>query len=101
MEWPLKIVLVTSIVGFIIVGLSNLVFYGILREVNTASPEDQRINFWKLGLKSLRVFSQHRELFPDSRKRTRMGWLCAIGFLLFFGAMTFGILATNVGWIKN
>jgi hypothetical protein len=101
MEWPLIAVVVTSLLGFIIVGVSTLVFYGMVRDINTASPEDQRMNFWKLGLKSRRVFSRHRELFPESRKRSRMGWLSTVGLLLSFGAMISGVLATNVGWIKN
>jgi len=98
---PLLIVLATSLLGFIIVGVSNLVFYGIFREVNTASPENQRMTFWKSGLKSRRVFRRHRELFPDSKKRSRMGWLSAIGLVLFLGAMILGMIMTNAGWIKN
>jgi hypothetical protein len=98
---PLLFVLATSLLGFIMVGVSNAVFYGIVREVNDASPEDERVNFWKLGLKSRGFLRRHRELFPDSGKRSRMGWLSAIGLLLFLGAMVFGIVATNAGWIKN
>ena len=100
MEWSLPIVLVTSLLGFIIVGVSNVVYYQIFREVRTASPEWQ-MSFWKVGMKSRRVLKRHRELFPDSRQRSRMGWLSAVGLLLFFGALLFGILATNAGWIKN
>jgi hypothetical protein len=101
MEWPLVVVLVTSLLGFIIVGVSNVVFYGIVQEVNSASPDDQRLSFWKVGVKSRSFLKRHRELFPNSRKRLRMGWLSAIGLLLFFGAMIFGMLATNAGWIKD
>src|SRR5579864_983338 len=99
MEWPLIVVLVTSLLGFVIVGLSNVVYYGIVQEVNGASPEDQRVSFWKIGLKSRSFLKQHRELFPSSKKRSRMGWLSAIGLLLFIAAMVFGILATNAGLI--
>jgi hypothetical protein len=101
MAWPLVVVLVASLLGFIIVGVSNVVFYGIVREVNAASPDDRRMSFWKLGLKSRRVFKRHRELFPNSSERSKTGWLSAIGSLLFLGALIFGILATNAGWIKN
>jgi hypothetical protein len=101
MEWPLIVVLVTSLLGFVIVGLSNVVYYGIGREVNGASPEDQRVTFWKIGLKSRSFLKRHRELFPSSKKRLRMGWLSTIGLLLFFGAIIFGILATHAGLIRN
>jgi len=93
-------VLIGSGLGFIIVGVSNVVYYEIFREVRAASPEWQ-MSFWKVGTKSPQVLRRHRELFPDSRQRSRMGWLSAVGLLLFFGAMIFGILATNAGWIKN
>ena len=101
MSRPLLVVLATSLLGFAMVGVSNVVFYGIVREVNNASPEDQRINFWWSGVKSRRVFKRHRELFPNSRKRSEMGWLSAVGLALFFGAMIVGILASNAGWIKS
>ena|SRR5271157_4305691 len=100
MEWPLIAVLVTSLLGFTIVGVSNLVFYEIFREVRAASPEWQT-SFWKVRTKSRRVLKRHRELFPESKQRSKMGWLSAIGLPLFFGGMIFGILATNAGWIKN
>jgi len=100
MGWPLLFVLVTSLLGFIIVGVSDVVYYQIFREVRAASPEWQ-MSFWKVGMKSPRVIRRHRDLFPNSKQRSRMGWLSAVGLLLFFGALIFGILATNAGWIKN
>ena len=101
MEWPLLVVLLTSGLGFVIIGLSNLVFYGIVREVNAASPESQRIRVWRAGLRCYGVLSRHRDLFPGSKKCSKMAWLSAIGSLLFFGALIGGILATNARWINN
>jgi hypothetical protein len=101
MEWPLVTVLVTCFLGLVIIGASNAVFSGIVQEVNAVSPQDQRVNPWRAGWSFYRVFRRHRELFPQSRKRSKMGWLSAIGSLLLFGAMIFGVLATNAGWIKN
>jgi len=101
MEWPLVTVLITSLLGLVIIGASNAVFFRIIQEVNAASPQDQRVNPWRAGWRFYRVFRRHRELFPDSRKRSKMGWLSAIGSLLFLAALIFGILATNAGWIKD
>jgi hypothetical protein len=101
MGWPLAVVLICSLSGFIIVGLSNVFFFAIVREVNSVSPEDQRIKPWIAGLRFYRIYRRHRELFPESRNRSRVGWLSALGSLLFFGALIGGILATNAGWIKN
>jgi hypothetical protein len=101
MNWPLLLVLVTSLSGFITVGMSNVLFYRMVREINNAVPEDQRMNLWTLGMKSRRVFKQHRELFPNSVMRSKMGWLSAVGLVLFCGGMIFGMFATNAGWIKN
>ena|ERR1700691_216070 len=101
MEWPLAVVLICSLSGFIIVGVSNVFFFAIVRQVNSVSPEDQRISPWRASSRFYGIYRRHRELFPESRNRSRMGWLIGLGLLLFFGAMIFGILATNVGWIKN
>jgi len=101
MDWPLATVLVTCLLGFVTVGASNAVFFRIVQEVNAASPEDQRVNPWRAGWKFYRVFRRHRELFPDSKQRSRMGWLSAVGSLLFLSALIFVILATNAGLIKD
>ena len=95
---PLVVVLIMVGLGLVFVGLSNAVFYDIVREVNAASPERQ-LGFWKLGWKSRGVFKRHRELFPDSRKRSRMTWLSAIGALMLLGAMMVAMVARNKGWI--
>ncbi len=100
MEWPLLVVLITTVLGFVVVGISNFIYYEIFREVRAVSPEWQ-MSFWKVGAKSRRVLKRHRELFPDSRQRSKMGWLSAVGLALFLGGTVFGILATNAGWIKN
>jgi hypothetical protein len=101
MEWPLVIVIALSFLGFVIVGVSNLVFYRIFSEVSAASPDYQQVSFWKVGWKSRGVIRRHRELFPNSKQRSKMGWLSAVGMLLFLGGMIFGMLATNAGWINN
>jgi hypothetical protein len=101
MDRLLAVVLTTVLSGFVIVGASNVEFFRIIQEVNAASPEGERISPWKAGLRARRFFRRHRELFPESKRLSRMNWLSAIGSFLFFGAMIFGIFATNAGWIKN
>jgi len=93
-------VLIASAVGLIIVGIANMVYYQIFREVRAASPEWQ-ISFWKSAMKSRPVLKRHRELFPESKQRSKMGWLSAAGSLLFLGALIFEIFAANAGWIKD
>jgi hypothetical protein len=94
-------VLVTWSLGLIVIAISNFVFYAMVREVNAVSPKDRQVSFWMAGWKAWGVFQRHRELFPESTKRYKMGWLAAIGSILLAGALTGGILATNAGWIKN
>ena len=101
MQWPLLVVLLTFGLGFVVIGLSNLVLWGIVREVNAASPESERVGFWGAGIKCYGVLRRHRELFPGSNKRSNMAWLTIAGSLLVFGALISGILATNAGWINN
>jgi hypothetical protein len=101
MELPLLVVLLTSGLGFVIIGLSNLVFWGIVQEVNAAGPDVERVGFWGAGIKFYRVLRRHRELFPGSKKRSKMAWLTIAGSLLVFGALISGILSTNAGLINN
>jgi hypothetical protein len=101
MGWPLALLLVTWCLGLIVTGLSNLVFLSIVREVNAASPEVRRVGFWMMGVKSWRMLKQHRQLFPESKKRYKMGWLAAMGAILLAGTLVGGTLAANAGWIKN
>lgn len=101
MEWPLLVVLLISGLGFATIGVSNFFFYSILSEVNGASPVDQQMSIWRVGTKSLSVLKRHRELFPQSRKRTQMACLTIGGSLLFLGSLVGGIIATNMHWINN
>ena len=101
MEWPLLIVLLIAGLGFAIVGVANYFFYIVLCDVNGASTADQQLSIWRVGIKSLRVLKRHRELFPQSRKRSQIAWLTIVGSLLFLGALIGGIIATNMHWINN
>jgi hypothetical protein len=88
--------------GLIATGMSNLVFLSIGREVNAASPADRRVGFWMMGLKSWGILKRHRELFPESKKRYKMGWLAAMGAILLSAAVIIGgTFAVNAGWIKS
>jgi len=42
MEWPLVVVLLTSGFGFVMIGVSNLIYYTILCDVNAKSLEGQQ-----------------------------------------------------------
>ncbi len=99
MAWPLPVVLIMVCLGLVALGLSNAVFYELVGEVNAASTAEHRISFWKMGFKSLGVLRVHRKLFPNSRKRSRMTWLSAIGGLMLVGAMIVAMVAKNAGWI--
>jgi hypothetical protein len=79
MEWPLVVSLLLWCLGLIATGISSLAFLSIVREVNAASPADRRVGFWMMGLKSRWILKRHRELFPESKKRYKLGWLAAIG----------------------
>jgi hypothetical protein len=101
MQWPLVVFLVTWCLGLIATGMSNLAFLSIVREVNAASPADRRVGFWMMGWKSWAILKRHRELFPESKKRYKMGWLAAMGTVLLAGALIGGTIAANARWIKN
>ena len=101
MEWPMLVVLLTVGLGFAIVGVANYFFYLILCDVNGVSAADQQLSIWRVGIRSLRVLKRHRELFPQSKKRSQMACLAIVGLLLFFAALIGGIIATNMHWINN
>jgi hypothetical protein len=63
MGWPLVLGLIMVCLGRVIVGLSNAVFYKIVREVNAASPEHRPMSFWKARIQVAAAFSSGTESF--------------------------------------
>jgi hypothetical protein len=74
--------LILIVIGAVCLVSSNLVFYGIMDEVNRKNPADQKINLWFVNLKIFSVLRHHRNFFPLSRKRTTMWLLVIAGWLL-------------------
>ena len=101
MEWPLVVVLLTSGFGFVMIGVSNLIYYTILCDVNAKSPEGQQTSVWKAGIRSYSLLRRHRDFSPESKKRSQMAWLTAVGSVLFVGALIGGIIATNMHWLHD
>jgi hypothetical protein len=99
MEWPVVVFLLPWCLGLIATGMSNSVFLSIVREVNAAI--DRRVGFWMMGLKSWGILKRHRELFPESKKRYKMGWLAAMGAILLAAAVIGGTFMKIAGWFRN
>ncbi len=62
---------------------SNFIFYTILGEVNGRTPADGQISMWFVSTKLFDVLERHRELFPESQRRSQLRLCAAAGFSLF------------------
>ena len=84
--------LASSFLGLGLVVLANFFYQQIVQEVNAALSSDQRISPWRAGLGSSRLFERHRELLPESLKRSVATWLSGLGVMFLLGAMAIGFL---------
>jgi hypothetical protein len=80
------------VIGFALVVVSNVLFYGLLDDVNDASRPEDRIPWMFAGARLFEIHGRHRKLFPASRMRKLSIASLASGFLLvliaFFSAMS-------------
>jgi hypothetical protein len=76
---PTQLMLVLGVVCW---GLSKLLFVRIVDEVNRRRPIEQRVNPWFADLRASYVLRQHRNLFPQNRKRAAMRFLAIAGVAL-------------------
>jgi len=90
----LRVALVTSaiVAGTACIITANIIFYGILGEVNSKLPPDQQIDFLFVNLKSFDIVRRHAGLFPGSQKRKRMFIWAGAGFALLLLTFLSGFL---------
>ena len=88
--------LAMSFLGLALVVRANVLYFGIILEVDAAVPIDQgispwkvglwKVGLWKVGLRSSSFFKRQRERFPKSNQRVMTTWLSEFGLLLILGA---------------
>ena len=72
---------------------ANVIFYGILDEVNATRQGRDQISFLFVGLRFAEVMSEHGRRFPVDRKRKQMKMSIGIGFALLL--VLFVVLAAS------
>ena len=83
---PIVSVVIFS-VGLSCILLANFIFATILGEVNGRRGPQEQISMLFVNVRFFEVVRLHKELFPESRKRTVMYVFAALGFAAFLGAL--------------
>lgn len=79
------------VISFVVCGfLANAAFWKMVAEVNAQLPPAQKFRWWWTFSKHLRLWEEHRRLYPDSNLRRYSILFFALAIVLMFAAI-FGV----------
>jgi hypothetical protein len=71
---------------------SNVIFYQILKEVNSRRPRAQQFSFIFVNVRLFKITGEHTRLYPESQKRKLMYVWAGVGFALFLTVFFSGFI---------
>jgi hypothetical protein len=69
--------------------LANITFYTVLGEVNGRRDPQEQISMFLVDIRVPEVMRLHKQLFPDSKKRTATYVFFIFGFVQLFSVFLF------------